>query len=135
MKQTHTLQARLFCLILVSVHLVKQARCGHILGFASLSHVSHHRLLWKLGKELQIRGHKYTHILPNFTKETYDDVDTKIFNSSLTNEDVEDWFLNFASIGDYNKNVFALFEVLTKIWPTHEQMYRQFCEDFSNMKA
>ena len=130
MKQTHTLLARLFFLVLVSAHLVKQARCEHILGFASLSFVSHHRLLWKLGKELQTRGHKYTHILPNFAKETYDDVDTKIFNSSLTNEDLEDWFLNFASVGKYDKDVFAFFEVLTKIMPKQEQMHRQFCEDF-----
>ena len=130
MKQTHTLLARLFCLILVSVYLVKQARCEHILGFAALNSVSHHRALWKLGKELQTRGHKYTHILPNFAKETYDDVDTKIFNSSLTNEDTEDWFLNFARMGNYNKDVFALFEVLTKIMPKHERMHRQFCEDF-----
>jgi hypothetical protein len=86
-------------------------------------------VLWKLGKELQTRGHKYTHILPNFAKEIYDDVDRKIFNSSLTNEDVEDWFLNFASIGRYDKDVFALFEVVTKIMPKHEQMFRQFCED------
>jgi UDP:flavonoid glycosyltransferase YjiC (YdhE family) len=130
MKQMHTMPARLFGLILVSVYLVEQARCGHILGFAAFSYVSHHRLLWKLGKELQTRGHKYTHILPNFAKETYDDVDIKIFNSSLTNGNIENWFLKFARVSDYHTDVFALFEVLTKTWPEHKQMYRQFCEDF-----
>ena len=124
------LAARIFFLIFLSVYLVKQARCGHIVGFASLGYVSHHRILWKLGKELQTRGHKYTHILPNFAKETHDDVDIKIFNSSLTSKEIEDWFLSFASVGDFNKDIFVLYEVLTKIAPERGRILRRFCEDF-----
>ena len=130
MLNPHTLPARVFSLILLSVYLVEQARCGHIVGFATLGHVSHHRLLWKLGKELQTRGHKYTHILPNFTKETYDNVDMKIFNSSVTAGDFEDWLLKFTSLGDIRTNIYALFEMLTKILPQLDRIVRQVCEDF-----
>ena len=120
----------MFGLIFLSVNLVQQAGCGHIVGFATLGFVSHHRVLWKLGKELQNRGHKYTHILPSFAKETYDDVDVKTFNSSLTSEKIEGWFLRFASLkGDYTKDIFTLLE-LSKLAPHHVQLLRQFCEDF-----
>ena len=130
MVKPHTLPARIFFLILLSVCLVKQARCGHIVGFGFLTAVSHHRMLLKLGKELQTRGHKYTHILPNFAKETYDDVDMKIFNSSVTNEDFEDSCLTFTSVGDVRTNIYALFEMLTKLIPEMNRIVRQFCEDF-----
>ena len=122
--------ARIFCMIFLSVYMVQQARCGHIVGFAHFGFVSHHRVLWKLGKELQNRGHKYTHILPSFAKEIYDDVDVKTFNSSLTSQKIEGWYLRFASLrGDYTKDIFALLE-LRKLAPAHVQLLRQFCEDF-----
>ena len=128
---TYASSSCIFPLIFLSVYLMQQARCKHIVGFSSLGFASHHRVLWKLGKELQTRGHKYTHILPSFAKETYDDVDVKMFNSSLTSNKIDDWFLRFASLkGDYTKDVFALLEVLTKIAPERAQILRQFCEDF-----
>ncbi len=92
--------------------------------------VSHHRMLWKLGKELQTRGHKYTHILPNFAKETYDDVDVKIFNSSVTAEEVEDWILRWASVGDIGNDMYALLETVTRMIPELKRIFRRGCEDF-----
>ncbi len=129
MEPTHTFPARIFFLILLFVYLVKQARCGHIVGFASLGFVSHNRVLWKLGKELQTRGHKYTQILPNFAKETYDDIDVKIFNSSLTNEQLEDWCLYVTNMGDFYTDMYAVLVLITEIVPKRDWINRQFCED------
>ena len=122
--------ARIFCLICLAVYLVQQVQCGHIVGFATLGFVSHHEVLYELDKELQTRGHKYTHILPSFAEEIYDDVDVKIFSSSLTSEMIEGWFQRFASLmGDYTKDILALLQ-LSKLAPHHGQLLRQFCGDF-----
>ncbi|XP_028414856.1 UDP-glucuronosyltransferase 2C1-like [Dendronephthya gigantea] len=129
MERTNTLPFLIIYLILLCLFLVKQAQCGHIVGFASMNYVSHHRMLWKLGKELQTRGHKYTHILPNFAKETYDDVDVKMFNSSVTSKEILDWYLNLSTFGDVGKDIFALIEALTTVVPERWRFYRQFCED------
>ena len=79
---------------------------------------------------MQARGHKYTQILPDFAKETYDDVDIKIFNSSVVKDDIEDLFLTHANVGDYNTNIYALFETLTKFVPKHDWIREQHCADF-----
>ena len=116
-------------MIFLSVYSVHQVRCGHIVGFATLNWVSHHRVLWTLGKKLQNRGHKYTHILPSFAKETYDDVDLKTFNSSLTSQRIEGWFQRLASLnGDYTKDIFALLELI-RIAPQRVQLLGEFCEE------
>lgn len=82
--------AQLLCMFFVS-SFFNQIQCAHILGLGHMGVISHNRLLWKIGKELQTRGHNYTQILPNFSTEFYDDVNIKIFNSSLTVADVEEW--------------------------------------------
>ena len=129
MEKPNPLSASVFCLILSCICLIHHADCAHIVGFAKLGLVSHNRVLKKLGQELKARGHIYTQILPEFAKETYDDVDIKIFNSSVTKDDIEDLFLTHANIGDYNKDMFASFEMLIKFVPKHNRIREQYCAD------
>ena len=121
---------RMFCLILLSLFLISSTHSARIVGFAKMAFVSHNRLLLKLGQELQARGHKYTQILPDFAKEIFDDVDIKVFNSSVTNDDIEDWSMRFANIGDFDSDLYAIFELLTKIVPQYDRIREQYCADF-----
>ena len=130
MGKTYTAVARASCAVLFLLCLVKQAQCAHILGFPSMNYVSHHRVVLKIGKELQARGHKYTHILPDFAKETYDDVDIRTFNSTLTENELEDWWLSVSNVIDFSENIFSLLELVIKVVPQNLQLFQRFCEDF-----
>ncbi len=79
-----------FVLLCCFTLIIEKALSGHIVGMANLNYVSHNRVLWKIGKELQAKGHKYTQVLPSCAKEIYTDVDVKVFNTSVTNEDIEE---------------------------------------------
>ena len=127
--------SRIFCVIFRSVYLVQQVRCGHKVGFATFGLVSHHRILWNLGKELQTRGHKFTHIWPSFAKETYDDVDVKIWNSSVTRKEIEDWYIAAASLSDIGESITVLYKGLTTVLPVIKRLYRRVCEEFLKQES
>ena len=120
----------IFCSIILCLFLIPVTRSARIVGFAKMAFVSHNRLLFKLGQELQTRGHKYTQILPNFAKEIFDDVDIKIFNTSVTSDDIQDCSLRLANVGNFDRDLYAIFELLTKVVPQYNRIREQYCEDF-----
>ena len=120
----------IFCSIILCLLLIPTTRSAHVVGFAMMAFVSHNRVLLKLGQELQTRGHKYTQILPHFAKEIFDDVDIKIFNTSVTNDDIQDMCLRGANVGNYDSDLYAIFEMLTKVFPQYNRILEQYCEDF-----
>ena len=106
----------------------KPALSSHIVGMANHDYISHHRVLWKLGKELQSRGHKYTQILPSCAKETYDDIDIKIFNTSVTNKDIEDVLHNLTKLGDI-EDITGVFRLQRFLGEIQEFLMERFCQD------
>ena len=126
----HKMSGSIFCSIILCLFLIPVTRSARIVGFAKMAFVSHNRLLFKLGQELQTRGHKYTQILPNFAKEIFEDVDIKIFNTSVTNDDIQDWSLRLANVGNFDRDLYAIFELLTKVVPQYNRIREQYCEDF-----
>ena len=111
----------------------KPVLCGRIIGLGNLDYVSHNRVLWKLGKELQLRGHKYTQILPSCAKETYHDIDVQVFNTSVTNEEIENCMLNLIKVGDIG-GISGAFK-LNSFLAESRMMLERFCEDLFNNKA
>ena len=123
------LSDRIFCSIILCLFLIPVTRSAHIVGFAKMAFVSHNRVLLKLGQELQMRGHKYTQILPNFAKEIFDDVDINISNTSVTSDDIQDWSLRLENVGNFDRDLYAIFEVLTKVVPHNNRIREQYCKD------
>ena len=126
---------RLFLCLFFLSPLCRPAYTSHIVGFPNLDYVSHHRVLWKLGKELQARGHKYTQILPSCAKEMYKDVDIRIFNTSVTNEEIEDIVINLMKVGRIDS-----LSVAIKMYQFFQEssllmVMDRFCEDFLKDKS
>ena len=94
---------------------------------ANLNYVSHNRVLWKIGKELQAKGHKYTQVLPSCAKETYTDVYVKVFNTSVTEEMIEEAHATLIKLDNINSIVgaFRLFQAMQ----TLNGMLQTFCHD------
>lgn len=102
---------------------------SHVVGMANFDYISHNRVLWKLGKELTRRGHKYTQILPSCAKETYKDIDVKMFNTSITNEHLEEVLLNLMKLGDL-QSISAALELLNFFSDAGlYSLVERFCED------
>ena len=122
--------SRVFVLLccFIAVVYIEKASNSHVLGMANLNYVSHNRVLWKIGKELQAKGHKYTQVLPNCAKERYMDIDVKIFNTSVTNEDIEESHLILMKMDDIN-SVFGAFKLLKEMQNKIGVMVKQFCND------
>lgn len=73
---------------------------SHIVGFPNLNFISHSRVLWKLGKELTTRGHRYTQLLGDCAKEkSLPDVNVTIFNTSVTSEHIEEIVISLGKAG------------------------------------
>ena len=77
----------------------KLAVCGRIYGMAN-HYYSHQSTLGKLGNELVSRGHNYTQIIPYFLAEKFRDLNLEVFNTSLTNEEIEDVMMKVSKAGD-----------------------------------
>ena len=94
---------------------------------ANLNYVSHNRVLWKIGKELQAKGHKYTQVLPSCAKESYTEVDVKVFNTSVTEEMIEEAHATLIKLDNINSvsGAFRLFQAMQ----TLNVMLQTFCKD------
>ena len=111
----------------------KPVRSSHVVGWATFNFVSHTRVLWRLGQELQARGHKYTQVLPSCAKEIYDDVNVILFNTSITNEEIEDISFDLMKCGSINSISGAVKAVMTA--SSYRSMLKRFCEDFFGHKS
>jgi hypothetical protein len=120
-----TLCAFVSCLYLAVV--IEKALSGHVVGLANLNYVSHNRVLWKIGKELQAKGHKYTQVLPSCAKENYSDVDVKVFNTTITNEIIEEAHITLMKLDDINtiSGAFKLYQAMESM----NGMIQKFCKD------
>ena len=106
---------------------VNTVEASHVIGFPNLNYVSHSRGLWKLGKELTSRGHRYTHVLPNITKEkTYPDINVVIFNTSVTSQQIEDIMVSLGKLSDHLSSMLLAFP---KILKENKVLLEKFCED------
>lgn len=118
------------CLWFLSLLICRPAYTSHVVGFPNLDFVSHNRVLWKLGKELQERGHKYTQILPSCAKEIYKDIDVRIFNTSVTNEEIQDMMINLMKVGGVDA------AIKMNQWVQESKFVtRRFCEDLLKDKS
>ena len=123
-----TLCAFVSCLYLAVV--IEKALSGHVVGLANLNYVSHNRVLWKIGKEIQAKGHKYTQVLPSCAKENYSDVDVKVFNTTITNEIIEEAHITLMKLDDINtiSGAFKLYQAMESM----NGMIQKFCKDLFN---
>lgn len=113
------------CFVLVTF---KPARSSHVVGWATLNFVSHTRLLWRIGQQLEARGHKYTQILPSCARETYNDVNVAVFNTSITDEEIEDISFDLMKCGAPESISGAFEAVMTAA--RYRLLLKRFCGDF-----
>ena len=127
-KVTPSFQSRgfVFCLFFAAV-CIEKAFTSHVIGMANLNYFSHNRVLWKIGKELQAKGHKYTQVLPSCAKDSYPDVDIKVFNTSVTEEIIEKAHVTFMKLDNINSisGAFRFFQAVQSL----NDMVQLFCND------
>ena len=115
-------------LLFLQSFLVNFAVASHIVGLPNLNFVSHSRGLWKIGKELASRGHKYTQLLPDCAKEkSLPDVDVVIFNTSITGERIEKLMNSVVKAGDIGSVTGML--NLWNLFGENKNVTETFCED------
>ena len=127
-KVTPSFQTRGFVLsVCIAAFCIEKAFSSHVIGMANLNYFSHNRVLWKIGTELQAKGHKYTQVLPSYAKDSYPDVEVKVFNTSVTEEIIEEAHATFMKLDNLNSisGAFRFFQAVQSL----NDMVQSFCND------
>lgn len=77
----------------------KSILAANIVGFAT-DHYYSHNVLRIVGKEMLKRGHRYMQIVPHLIQSQLKDIDSIVFNTSVTRSDLRKVLTAFVQIGD-----------------------------------